>query len=107
MAYATLAAALLSWMWQGHHGAISALLGGIINLVAGALFAWIIARSRSGTAGEVLRTAVRAEVSKVALIFCLLWLVLVHYRDVVPAAFFGTFFLTLVIFSMAILVRER
>ena len=107
MAYATLAAALLSWMWQGHHGAVSALLGGIINLVAGALFAWIIARSSGRTAGEALHTAIRAEVSKLALIFCLLWLVLVHYREVVPAAFFGTFLLTLVIFSMAILARER
>jgi ATP synthase protein I len=107
MAYATLAAALVAWIWLGHHGATSALLGGFINLVAGALFAWIIARSHRRTAGEVLRTAIRAEVGKLALIFCLLWLVLMHYREVVPAAFFGTFLLTLAIFSMAILVRER
>lgn len=107
MAYATLAAVLLAWIWQGRHGAVSALLGGTINLVSGALFAWIVARGRGRTAGEILRTAIRAEVSKLALIFCLLWVVLVHYRQVVPAAFFGTFILTLVIFSTAILVRER
>ena len=107
MVYATLAMALLAWAWQGHHGAVSALLGGIINVVAGAVFAGIIAWSQRRTAGEILRTAIRAEIGKLALIFCLLWLVLVHYRQVVPVAFFGTFFLTLVIFSMAILVRER
>jgi ATP synthase protein I len=107
MVYATLAAALIAWVWQGHHGAISALLGGIINIVAGAIFAWVVARGHGRTAGGILRTAIRAEVSKVALVFSLLWLVLVHYRQVVPAVFFGTFILTVVIFSMAILVREK
>lgn len=107
MVYATLAAALIAWVWQGHHGAISALLGGIINIVAGAIFAWVAARGHGRTAGAILHTAIRAEVGKLALIFCLLWLVLVHYRQVVPAVFFGTFFLTVVIFSMAILVREK
>jgi ATP synthase protein I len=107
MVYATAAAALIAWVWQGHHGAISALLGGIINIVAGAVFAWVAARSHGRTAGEILRAAIRAEVSKVALVVCLLWLVLVHYRQVVPAAFFGTFVLTVVIFSMAIAVRGK
>lgn len=107
MVYATLAASLIAWVWQGHHGAISALLGGTINVGAGALFVWVVARGRDRTAGEILRTAIRAEVSKVALVFCSLWLVLVHYRQVVPAALFGTFFVTVVIFGMAILVREK
>ena len=107
MVYATLAAALIAWLGHGYHGAVSALLGGFINILAGAVFAWVAARGNARTAGEILRTIIRAEVGKLALIICLLGLVLVHYRQVVPAVFFGTFFLTVVIFSMAILVREK
>jgi ATP synthase protein I len=107
MMYATLAAVLLAWVWQGHHGALSALLGGLINIASGGVFAWVAARGQSRTAGETLRTVVRAEVSKVALIVGLMWLVLTHYRQVVPGVFIGTVILTVVIFSMAILVREK
>lgn len=49
----------------------------------------------------------RAEAGKVALIVVQLWLVLAYYKQVVMAAFFATFFLTLILFSMAILVRNR
>jgi ATP synthase protein I len=107
MAYATVAAALMAWPWLGPHGAVSALLGGIVNIVAGAVFAWIVARGHGRTAGETLRTAVRAEATKLAVIFGLSWLVLAHYREVVAAAFLATFVLTVAIFSMAILVREK
>jgi ATP synthase protein I len=107
MAYATLAAVLLGWVWQGRDGALSALLGGFISIASGAVFAWVAARGQSRTTGETLHTVIRAEVSKIALIVGLLWLVLAHYRQVVPAVFFGTFILTVVIFSMAILVREK
>ena len=105
MVYATAATALIAWVWQGHHGALSALLGGIINIVAGAAFARVIARGHGKTAGGILRIAIRAEISKIALIVGLMWLVLVHYRQVVPGVFIGTFILTVVIFSMAIRVR--
>jgi ATP synthase protein I len=107
LACATIAAALLAGYWQGLHGAVSALLGGAVNLVAGAAFAWFAARGGIRTAGETLRTLIRAEATKVALIVAQLWLVLAHYKQVVPAAFFGTFILTVMLFSMAIFVRER
>lgn len=107
MVLATLAMAVIAWVWQGHHGALSALLGGFVSIASGAVFAWIAARGKSRTAGEALHTVIRAEVSKIALIVGLLWLVFAHYRQVVPGAFIGTFILTVVIFSMAIAVRGK
>jgi hypothetical protein len=41
------------------------------------------------------------------LIVLQLWLVLVHYKQLVLVPFFGTFILTVIFFSMAILVRDR
>ena len=107
MVLTTLAAGLLAWIWQGSHGALSALAGGLISIASGSVFAWVAARGKSRTAGEALRTVIRAEVSKIALIVGLLWLVLAHYRQVVPGVFIGTFILTVVIFSMAIAVRGK
>jgi ATP synthase protein I len=107
MMLATLAAGLVGWVWQGGHGALSALLGGFISIASGGVFAWVAARGKSRTAGEALHTVIRAEVSKIALIVGLLWLVFAHYRQVVPGAFIGTFILTVVIFSMAIAVRSK
>src|SRR5687767_4969550 len=83
----TLPAALAAWVWQGHHGALSALLGGFISIASGAVFAWFAARGKSRTAGEALHTVIRAEVSKIALIVGLMWLVLAHYEQVVPGVF--------------------
>ena len=48
----------------------------------------------------------RAEAVKILLIVGGLWLVLSLYRDVVPVAFFSAFVITVVIFSMAIFVRD-
>lgn len=105
--YATVASAVIAGLWQGYHGAVSAFLGGFINFAAGAVFGWVAARSSGRTAGDTLRALFRAEASKVALIVIQLWLVLANYKQVVLAAFFGTFILTVVLFSMAFFVRER
>lgn len=107
LVYATVVSALVAGFWQGYHGAVSALLGGFINLTAGAVFGWVATRDTNRTAGETLRALFRAEASKVLLIVAQLWLVLANYKQVVPAAFFGTFFLTVILFSMAFFVRER
>jgi ATP synthase protein I len=48
----------------------------------------------------------RAEAGKILLIVGQMWLVLSLYKDVVPVAFFSAFVLTVVVFSMAILVRD-
>ncbi len=103
----TAAAILLSAWLAGIHGAISAALGGSIGIIAGLAFAALAARSRSESAGEALYTALRAEAVKVVLMVVLLWIALATYRDVVAIGLIGTFIATVLIFTMAILVREK
>lgn len=94
----------------GLHGALSALLGGLVNVLAGAVFGWVAtrgARRKTMAAGEAMLVVFRAEGVKIALIVMQLWLVLAHYKQIVLTAFFGTFVLTVILFSMAIFVRNR
>jgi ATP synthase protein I len=48
----------------------------------------------------------RAEAGKILAIIVQLWLVLSTYREVVYVAFFGAFVVTVIVFSMAILVGD-
>jgi hypothetical protein len=48
----------------------------------------------------------RAEAGKVLVIIGGLWLVLSAYHEIVPAAFFAAFAITVIIFSMAFFVRD-
>ncbi len=105
--YATAASMSIAAFSVGFHGALSALLGGLVNVVAGAVFGWVATRSSGRTAGEAMLAVVRAEALKVALIVVQLWLALAYYEQIVLAAFFGTFVLTVIVFSMAIFVRNR
>jgi ATP synthase protein I len=103
----TAAVSLLSAWLAGIHGAISAALGGSIGIIAGLAFAVLAARGKSKSAGEALYTALRAEAVKLVLMVLLLWIVLATYRDVVAIGLIGTFIATVLIFTMAILVREK
>jgi ATP synthase protein I len=103
----TAAAILLSAWLAGIHGAISAALGGSIGIIAGLAFAVLAARGKSKFAGEALYTALRAEAVKLVLMVLLLWFVLTTYRGVVAIGLIGTFIATVLIFTMAILVREK
>lgn len=103
----TAVASLLSAWAAGIHGAISAALGGSIGIVAGLAFAALAARSKPKSAGEALYTALRAEAVKVGLMILLLWAVLATYRDVVAIGLIGTFIATVLIFTMAVLIREN
>ena len=105
--YATAISMLIAGLGLGRHGAMSALLGGLINILAGTVFGLVATRSRKRTAGEALIAMMRAEAAKVALIVVQLWLVLVNYKALVLAPFFGTFVVTVIFFSMAIFVRDR
>ena len=105
--YATATSMLIAGSWVGFHGASSALLGGLINVVAGAVFGWVARRSRKRTAGEALLALMRAEAAKVALIVLQLCMVLALYKQLVPVPFFSTFILTVIFFSMAIFIRDR
>jgi ATP synthase protein I len=110
--YATAASMLIAGLWMGSHGAASALAGGLINVVAGAVYGLVATyssrkRDRTRTVGEALVGLMRAESAKIALIVIQLWLVLVYYKQLMLGPFFGTFVLTVIFFSMAIFVRER
>jgi ATP synthase protein I len=104
---ATAALTLAAGIWGGAHGALSASLGGLISIIAGWASGIIAALGKAESTGEVLFTALRAEVVKIGLIVILLWLVLTMYGSVVVPAFLGTFVATAVIFSMAFFVREH
>ena len=98
----TLAAALL---W-GRDGAVSAALGGAVNVVAGWVYGWRVSLGEVRTAGEALRTMLRAEALKVLLIIAGLWMVLSLYPDIVHIAFFTVFVITVMVFAAAIAVRD-
>jgi F0F1-type ATP synthase assembly protein I len=103
----TLASALIAAYWRGPHGAASAVSGGVINIVAGAVFAWLALRASHGTAGAALHAVLRAEAGKIVLIIAQLWLVLALYKQVVLGAFFGTFFLTVMLSTLGLIARDR
>ena len=104
---ATAASMLIAGTLMGLNGALSAALGGLINITAGTVFGLVATRSRKSTAGEVMLALFRAEAAKVVLIVAQLWLVLTSYRELMLAPFFGTFVLTVIFFSLAIVVRDR
>jgi ATP synthase protein I len=105
-ALSTVAAILISAWLAGRHGAISAALGGLIGIGPGLVFVVLGSRSKSRSAGEALYGALRAEAVKVALMFLFLWFALRAYENVVVASLVGSFIATVVIFSMAVLVRD-
>ena len=103
----TTAVSLLSAWLAGVHGAISALLGGSIGIIAGLAFVALAARSKPKSAGEALHAALRAEAVKVVLMIVLLWAVLATYKNVVAIGLIGTFIATVLIFTMAVWVRTK
>jgi len=102
----TVALTLVAGLLWGRDGALSAALGGGINIVAGGLYGWRVSRGEARTAGEALATMFRAEGIKIVLILAGLLLVLTQYRDVVHVAFFATFVITVGVFAAAIAVRD-
>ena len=105
--YATAASMLIAGILMGMHAALSALAGGFINVVAGTVFGVVATRSSKRTATEAMIAVVRAEAAKIVLIVVLMWLTLAGYRELVVVPFFATFALTVIFFSMAIVVRDR
>lgn len=103
---ATIALALVAGLWAGVDGALSAALGGLVNICAGLGFAVAAALGRAESAGGTLLAALRAEAVKIGLIVILLWLVLATYKGVMVIAFIGAFAVTVLIFAMAFFVRE-
>ncbi|MEO7725788.1 MAG: ATP synthase subunit I [Burkholderiales bacterium] len=104
--YATAVVAVGAGLAFGVHGAVSAVLGGLVSWAAGLVFALLVSGGRVRAAAETLRILFRAEASKILLTVVLLWLVLTIYREVVPAMFFAAFIVSLLVSQAALLVRE-
>ena len=97
---------LLAWLLWGWDGALSAALGGAVNLVAGWVYGWRISQGEARTAGEAIATMFRAWGIKVLLIIVGLVLVLSMYKGIVHAAFFATFAVTVGVFAAAVAIRD-
>jgi F0F1-type ATP synthase assembly protein I len=105
-ALATLAIAALGAWWAGWQGFVSGLLGGLVNLAAGVVFAMLVSLGRPATGAATVRTMIRAEAAKITVIVLQLWLVLSAYRDVVVGAFIAAFIVTVLVSQAAILIRD-
>jgi len=107
---ATAGVATVAGVLAGGHGAVSAALGGLVNVVAGVTYGWLLGWRLGATAvpdaGSSLVAMFRAEAGKILVIIGGLWLTLTAYQDMVLSAFFTAFVLTVIVFSMAILVRD-
>ncbi len=103
---ASVAVAAAGGWWAGWHGVVSALLGGLVNVSAGGVFAMLIRVGRPATAAATVHAVIRAETARIALIVLQLWFVLVAYREVVHGAFFAAFVATVLVAQAAILIRD-
>lgn len=108
---ATAAIAAAAGLLAGGEAAISAALGGFVNLAGGLAYAGLLGLGRAARpardAGAALVAMFRAEAGKIVVIVGGLWLALATYRDMVPAAFFTAFVVTVIVFSMAFFVRDE
>jgi len=105
-ALATGGLALVAWPWAGGHAALSALLGGLVNITAGVVYAAVVFMGKRASAQHTVGTVFRAEASKILVIVVQLWIVLTTYRDVVTAAFLATFVVTVLLSSVALFARD-
>lgn len=103
---ATAALSMVAALLWGQDGAVSAALGGAINVAAGWVYGWRVSQGGALTAGEALRTMFRAWGMKVLTIVVLLVAVLANYKDIVHAAFLASFVVTVGVFAAAIAVRD-
>jgi ATP synthase protein I len=70
------------------------------------VYAVVLGVSNPSSAGATVTAVLRAEAGKILVIILQLWLVLTTYKDLVPAAFFATFVITVLLFSMAFFDRD-
>jgi ATP synthase protein I len=107
---ATVIVAIAAGLWRGTNGAVSALLGGAVNVAAGIAYAGLLGVGAAGShlrsAPATLVTMLRAEAAKLLVIVGGLWLALSTYKDIEAAAFFTAFVITVIVFSMAFFVRD-
>ncbi len=100
---ATFAVALLAGVLAGGTGFVSAVLGGGIGVAGMWVFA-LVSKRRLADSGNVVRIALRAEATKVAVVVLLLWLAFATYRDMAVVAFFGAFMVSVLLSGIAFAV---
>jgi ATP synthase protein I len=105
-AAATLIIAAIAGLWAGVHGAVSAGLGGVVNLTAGVVYAFVLAMAPPKTAGATIAALFRAEAAKILVIIGLLWLVLSTYHEAVVPAFLAAFIVTVLLFRVVLFIRD-
>ena len=105
-AAATLIIAAIAGSWVGMHGALSAVLGGVINLSAGVVYVFVLAIAPPRSAGATIAALFRAEAAKILVIVALLWLVLTTYHDAVLPALLAAFIVTVLLFRVALFTRD-
>jgi ATP synthase protein I len=96
-----------AWALSGPHGAVSAALGAGVGIAAAIAFALVASLGGAASAGVALLALLRAEAVKIALIVVSLWLVLKFYKEVSVVWFIGSFVVSVLILSMAMLFREK
>ncbi|MCX7169762.1 MAG: ATP synthase subunit I [Proteobacteria bacterium] len=105
-----LLAGMSAWL-AGAHGALSVLLGGAVGMLGSLTFA-LLARPRKAAvptsvmAWDKLGQILKAEGAKVVVMVVSLWLILATYKEVVMIGFIGAFILSVIIFSMAVFLRN-
>lgn len=105
-AAAALVVAFIALSFAGWRGGVSALLGGLVNVVAAAAYVVFARAGSTDSPGAAVRTMLRAEAGKVMVIVVLLWLGLTAYRDIETLAFFSAFVVTVIASQTAILGRK-
>ena len=103
---ATAVIAVIAGWVAGGHGAVSAVLGGAIGIAPGLAFAVLATRTKTKSAGEALLVMLRAEAVKLGLMVILLWSVLALYADAVVPALVAAFVVSVIVFTMAVFVKE-
>ena len=105
-AAATLVIAVIAGLWAGVHGALSAVLGGVINLSAGVVYAFVLALAPGKTAGATVVALFRAEAAKILAIIGQLWLVLATYKEAVLPSLLAAFIVTVLLFRVVLFIRD-
>ena len=105
-AIVSVAGALVAYGWGGGHAALSAALGGVVNITAIVVFAVVYTLSRPISRGGTVAALIRAEALKILVIVGQLGLILATYKAIVPVAFFATFVITVLLFRLALLDRN-
>lgn len=103
---ATAVSVVVSAWFAGIAGAVSAALGGAVAVAGSLAYMVLLPRRTEATPWDALGGVLRAEGAKVGVMVVLLWLVMVVFKQIVVVGFIGTFIVAVIIFSMAIFVRN-